>query len=270
MSQGEQIKYVMTKLQNYAKIPNGIITAEAVEKAFRNYGFSPNMIGQTINEQSRVEIINMLFRKMDERKCTTSLGAGFQEDWNFFDTNYSKYEQAPQFEWKVYIPIKPEHYGFVVKNIIAFLCDNGIISSGKISGTIRSDSMIVNLQNPENVTSLNEYLDRNPSLKSCLGNHQPSIPDWNGIGVIHGHDSKTSYTGRLSAYLTHYINVCKQQNRFDLITAEAFLESMRNALDNGLVQRPNEIQQIIEHMDIIINGKDYVQHNEEGKTHNTL
>ena len=204
---------------------------------------------------------------MDERKCTSTLSAGFQDNWNFFDTNYIKSEQIPNFEWKVYIPIRAEHYGFVVKNIIAFLCDNGIVSSSKISGTMRSDSMIVNLLNPDDVTRLNKYIDTNPSLKSCIGIHQPFIPDFNGIGVIHGYDVESSYTERLSSYLAHYISVCKQQNRLDLITPLAFLESMKNALSNGMVQKPNEIQQIIEHMDIIINGKDYVEQETESKSH---
>lgn len=271
MNQIEKINDVMLKLQNYAKIPNGLITAKEIEKAFRNYSLTQDMIDKTISEQSRVEIIDMLFSKIDERKCTTSLGAGFQDNWNFFDTNYSKNEQSPNFDWKVYIPIKSEHYGFVVKNIIAFLCDNNIVSSGKISGTMRSDSMIINLVDPEDVTKLNEYLDRNVSIKSCLGEHQPFIPDWNGIGVIHGYDSETSYTERLSRYLAHYINICKQQKRFDLITAQAFLESMKNAMNNGMVQNPNEIEQIIEHMHIIMYGQDYIQHNEiENESHHKL
>lgn len=260
MNQIEKINDIMHKLQNYAKIPNGLITAKEIEKAFRNYGLTQDILGKPISEQARIEIIDMLFNKMDEGKCTTSLGAGFQDNWNFFDTNYSKNEQTPNFEWKVYIPIKSEHYGFAIKNIIAFLCNNNIVSSGKISGTMRSDSMIINLVNSEDVTKLNEYLDNYIPLKSCLGDHQPFIPDWNGIGVIHGHDSETSYTERLSGYLAHYVNVCKQQKRFDLITAPAFLESMKNAMANGMVQKPDEIEQIIEHMDIIINGKDYIQH----------
>lgn len=127
---------------------------------------------------------------------------------------------------------------------------------------MRSDSMIINLENADDVTKLNEYLDTIPSLKACLGSHQPFIPDWNGIGVIRGSDTKTSYTERLSGYLAHYVNVCKQQNRLDLITAEAFLESMKNALANEMVEKPDEIQQIVEHMDIIINDKDYVQYDD--------
>lgn len=270
MSQIDQIKVIMSKLQNYAKIPNGIITPNEIEKAFRNYGLNSNMINKPLNHKDRRDIIDMLYSKMDERKCTSTLGFGFQEGWNFFETNYNKSEQTPNFQWKVYIPIKSEHYGFLVKNIISFLCDNGIVSLSKVSGTMRSDSLIINLVDPDDVTRLNEYIDKIPSLKSCIGLHQPFIPDFNGIGVLHGFDTETSYTERLSRYLAHYINVCKQQNRLDLITAEDFLKNMKNSLNKGMVQKPNEIQQIIEHMDVIMYNKDYVQHEFENKPHHKL
>ena len=266
MSQTDQIENIMSKLQNYATIPNGIITAEEIEKAFRNYGLNPIEINKPISEHTRTEIFDMLLQKMNDGKCTSSLGF-IDDGWNFFETNYPRDGRIPNFYWKVYIPIKAEHYGFAAKNVISVLCNNGSVSSCKLSGTMRSDSMIVNLENADDVTKLNEYLDTIPSLKSCLGNHQPFIPDWNGIGVIRGNDVKTSYTERLSGYLAHYINVCKQQNRLDLINAESFLESMKNALANGMVQRPDEIQQIVEHIDIILNDKDYVQYDDPESQH---
>jgi len=270
MNQIEEINKVMLKLQNYAKIPNSIITANEIEMAFRNYNMSQNIAGQSISESERTQIIDILFKKMDEKKCTSSLYYGFQEGWNFFNTNYSKNDENPSFTWKVYIPIKQEYYGFAVKNIISFLCDNGIVSSNKFSSVMRSDSMIVNLTNEDDVTALNQYIDKTPSLKACLGVHQPFIPDWNGIGVLHGYDEQSSYTGRLSKYLERYVNSCKQQNCYDLINANSFLESMRDALNSGRVERPEEIKQIIEHMDVIMNGQDYLRYDVRQTSNRTL
>lgn len=123
MNQKEELNRIMLKLQNYAKIPNGIITAEEIEKAFRNYRLNSDEINQPISEHTRTEIFNMLLQKMNNGKCTSSLGF-IDDGWNFFETNYPRDGKIPSFYWKVYIPIKREHFGFLAKNVIAFLCDN--------------------------------------------------------------------------------------------------------------------------------------------------
>ena len=260
MSQKEELIAIMEKLQNYLRSHSDFVTTEEINDSFREYGLDADEKNKPISDSSKKEIYSMLEQKRSERKCYSRYEP-FNEGWNFFWTNNSG--EKRNYQWKVYIPIKSEHYGFAVKNVIAFLSDNGIVSECKVSGSMRSDSLIVNLENEEDVTKLNQYIDSNPSIKACLGTHQPFIPDFNGIGVVHGYDNQTSYTERLSSYLAHFVDVCKEQNRLDLITAEGFLESMRNALNNGMVQKPEEIQQIIEHMDIIMNGKIFIPHDSE-------
>lgn len=73
------------------------------------------MINQLITERNKNEIIDMLFRKRDKRKCTSTLNVCFQDNWDFFDINCTKSKQNSNFEWKVYILVRSEHYGFVVK-----------------------------------------------------------------------------------------------------------------------------------------------------------
>jgi len=266
MSQKDELIAVMLEIQNYLRNHDGYVTTEEIYASFREYGLNENEKNKPINDIAKKEIYNMLEQKTGERKCSYGY-VPLNDGWNFFHTNNNSGGKQ-DYQWKVYIPIKMEHYGFMVKNIITFLADNGITSECKVSGSMRSDSLVVNLENEDDVTRVNQYIDSNPSLKKCLGVHHPFIPDFNGIGVVHGHDEKTSYTERLSSYLAHYVDICKEQNRLDLITAESFLESMRNALNNGMVQKPNEIKQIIEHMDIVMNGKSYIHHDSqiEGKS----
>ena len=261
MSQKEELIAMMLEIQNYLKSHDVYVTTEEIYDSFREYGLNENEKNKPIDDIAKKQIYNMLEEKTSERKCSFS-HEPLNDGWNFFHTNCNS-GGTQNYQWKVYIPIKMEHYGFVVKNIIAFLSDNGIISECKVSGSMRSDSLVINLTNPDDVTKLNDYIDEIPSIKACLGSHQPFIPDFNGIGVVHGHDVKTSYTGRLSSYLAHYVDVCKEQNRLDLITAESFLESMKNAINNNMVQRPQEIAQIIEHMDIIMNGADYISNDSQ-------
>ena len=261
MSQREELIALMLDIRNYMGSHDVYVTTEEIYDSFKEYGLDDNEKNKTISDSSKNEIYKMLEQKSSESKCSFGYEP-LNEGWNFFHTNNNS-GGTPNYQWKVYIPIKLEHYGFVVKNVIAFLSDNGIVSECKVSGSMRSDSLVVNLENEEDVTKLNQYIDSNPSIKACLGAHQPFIPDFNGIGVVHGYDSQTSYTERLSSYLAHYVDVCKEQKRLDLITAEGFLESMRDALNNGMVQKPKEIRQIIEHMDIIMNGKNFILNDSE-------
>ena len=127
--------------------------------------------------------------------------------------------------------------------------------------------MVINLENEEDVTKLNGYISKNKVVNSCLGVHQPFIPDFDGIGVVHTFDDDTSYTERLSNYLTKFLNYCKAQNRLDWISVDGFLASMQNSLNNNMVQYPEEIKQIIEHMNVILNDASYIPY--EGQKHET-
>lgn len=262
LSQKETINEVMSKLQGYAKIPNGLLTNKEIYKAFKNYGIASNLAGEQLADEIKQQILNELNQKENEGKCWIGSGS-LNEEWQFFDTNIPKDGRKPNYEWKVYIPINPAYYGFVAPAIINFLCDNGIVSNSKISGSIRSDSMVINLENEEDVTKLNDYINKNKVVSSCLGVHQPFIPDFDGIGVVHTYDDDTSYTERLSDYLTKFLNYCKTQNRFDWISIDGFLSAMQNSLDNNMAQYPEEIKQIIEHMNVILNGANYISHDSQ-------
>lgn len=265
MNQKEQINQIMQKLAQYANIPNALITSDSIYTAFRNYGLPQNNINKKINENDLRQIYEMLELKTSEKKASFGYEP-LNEGWNFFHTNTNNGGNF-DYQWKVYIPLSDEHYGFAVKNIISFLADNGIVSECKVSGTMRSDSIIVNLTSPSDVTLLNEYIDRNPSLKNCLASHNPFIPDFNGIGVLHGNDINTSFTERLSYYLCTFINTCKQMNRLDCITIDGFYSTLKNSINTGNVQNLQEAEQIIEHLDVILNGFDYVEKNNRQGIH---
>lgn len=266
LNQKERINEVMSRLQDYAKIPNGIFTSNEIYRAFKDYGITSNLAGKPLEEETKQQILLKLNQKENEGKCWIGSGS-LSDEWQFFDTNIPRDGRKPNYEWKVYIPINPAYYGFVAPAVINFLCDNGIVSHSKISGSIRSDSMVINLENEEDVTKLNVYISKNKVVSSCLGVHQPFIPDFDGIGVVHTFDDDTSYTERLSNYLTKFLNYCKAQNRLDWISVDGFLASMQNSLNNNMVQHPEEIKQIIEHMNVILNDASYIPH--EGQKHET-
>ena len=152
MSQKEELIAMMEELQNYLRSHSVFVTTEEIYDSFREYGLDSDEKNKLISDSSKKEIYSMLEQKRSERKCY-SLYEPINEGWNFFWTNNSG--EKRNYQWKVYIPIKSEHYGFVVKNVIAFLSDNGIVSECKVSGSMRSDSLVVNLENEEDVTKLN-------------------------------------------------------------------------------------------------------------------
>lgn len=255
MNQKEELNNIMLQIQSYSRSHNGDITPRELYDSFQEYGISKSQKDEPISDNDKKQIWDMLNEKRDDKTCFFA-DQPVTEGWNFFITNL-RYGGNPNYKWKVYIPIKYEHYGFVVKNVISFLADNGIISNCKFSGSMRSDSMIVCLENEDDVTKLNLFLDGHPSFKACLGTHNPFIPDFNGIGVAHTYDYDSSYTQRLSYYLAKYVNTRRSQRRFDLITAEDFLTTMKESLSAGMVRKPQEIEQLIEHMDVIMNGAQF-------------
>lgn len=261
MNQKEELIQIMLEIQNYLRHNNVNINAEEIYDSFRDYGLSEKEKNQPIPEAAKNDIRNILMRKADEGKCHYSGNPIDDISWNPFRTNYPNDGRNPDFQWKVYIPIKMEGYGFAARSIISFLCDNGIVSASKISGRMRSDSLVVNLTDENDVVKLCKYINDCRPIKDSLGAHHPFIPDCNGIGVIHGQDIKSSYTERLSSYLTLYVDTCREQNRLDYINANDFLHNLKVAMKTGNVKKPDEIQQIIDNMDIILNDKQIIDFN---------
>lgn len=266
MNQIEQLNDIMAKFREYAKDKNGVFTSKSIYDAFIGYGINPNLVKTFLDDDSKKQIFSKLIEKEDAGNRSLS-GGSSHEEWIGFYTNTPRDGLVPKPQWKVYIPINPAYYSLVSTSIIEFLCENGIFSNSKLSFQIRSDSMIVNLSDEDDVTRLNDYIDKNKVLKSCLGTHHPFIPDFNGIGVVHTYDTEDSYTERLSECLAKFLNYCKQHDRLDWISVEDFLISLKNSLDNGVANNPNEIMQIIEHMNVILYGSDFVFHQTENIQH---
>ena len=252
-SQIRDMNSIMAKLKEYAKDPQGIFTMESIYNAFKNYGINPKIAGNRIDIVMQNQIMNALNKNEKAGKLNISEGS-LKEPWQSFYTNRPRDGRMPEYQWKVYIPIKPSNYSYTATSIIDFLCDNGIVSNSKISGQIRSDSMIINLENYNDVLKLNEYIEQNGALKTSLSTHHPFMTDLNGIGVVHTYDSvNDSFTERLSEYLATFLNYCKQQNRLDWISLDGFVISLQNSLKNGNVKDPESVKQIIENLSSVIN-----------------
>lgn len=255
MNQKEELDQVMQTLAQFASI-NGGITSDNIYIFLKNYGLDFKNVDKRIEANDLEQIYNILEQKSSERKVDFVL-APLDEGWNFFSTNMNHGGKF-DFQWKVYIPLLSEHYGFAVKNIISFLANNGFISECLFSGTMRSATMIVNLTDPDDVTLLNKFIDGNIYLKGCLGKHQPFVPDFNGIGVLRGYDNDTSFTQRVANYLSAFINACQQAQRLDLVTIDEFYKSLKYSLKCGSLSEPSAAKQVIGHLDVILNGLDYV------------
>lgn len=147
----------------------------------------------------------------------------------------------------MYIPIKPEFIGSFSRQIIKFLIDEKIISDCKVANTYRSDSLIINVLSEQDAQKIVDFI-MDSGLKEALGIHHPFIPDYEGIGVIGGHDKENSYTGRISDALFKFVSECKRHNQYNMINFDTFLLTLEESLKAGRVSNYLSIEQIIKNL----------------------
>ena len=75
LNQKERINEVMSRLQDYAKIPNGIFTSNEIYRAFKDYGITSNLAGKPLEEETKQQILFKLNQKENEGKCWIGSGS---------------------------------------------------------------------------------------------------------------------------------------------------------------------------------------------------
>lgn len=136
---------------------------------------------------------------------------------------------------KLYVPLKYHDIKEGVIKIFDYLSENNIIHSSKITKYMRSDNLIICLDNIRDTKSLIEFID-NSIVHDMLLDINPFIFDYHSIGLVM--DNNLSYNNEVAKIIYSYILSRKIFRQGDKANYREFYNFVYNCLkdshDNNL------------------------------------
>ena len=157
-----------------------------------------------------------MFDKWQERNNKNGnkekgLSLFWEETWNrflqFFSTDTHYEFQTKEKYIKLYIPIKYNNLFDDVNKLFDFICNSNIKHLSKISSCIRSDNVVIRLDNDDYKAAMQiiDFVNKNFNNKS-IGKTNPFVPTVKGVGFTF--DNGGTYNGDIAALISSYINNC--------------------------------------------------------------
>lgn len=110
---------------------------------------------------------------------------------------------------KMYVPFNRDSIDENVKTLFGFIEENNIHHISKVSDVVRSDSVVLRVEDFDNANKIINYINENEQMKSSLMEVNPFLTNVNGIGLAN--DDNSSYNWILSNCLKLYFEDKKKK-----------------------------------------------------------
>lgn len=202
------------------------ITKEMIFDYLINYNVDPKYASKIVEGKNIITILKALDYNTKDFKAEYSISRMYDEHQEFrivkkyLNTN-NNYQD---FKYQIILGIDHDKYAKTVCKLIYYLINNNINAIGKISYTYRSDSLIINLVNTNDLKSVVNYI--NHSLNDSLIYPNPFIPRYSKVGIIVNHNNETdyNYTQNIAKYLEKYLSYINSSDLLDKASANHFAQ----------------------------------------------
>ncbi|MFV0249896.1 MAG: hypothetical protein ACK5HP_02535 [Bacilli bacterium] len=198
--------------------PNLEISSNLIYNLLMNYGMS--------NEEIQNSNIKMFFSKwIDNFKSTPNINVFHSESQKKFLQfhNFSKNVNDVDFI-KIYIPFKQNQMFDKVEELFNFMAENNISHFSKVSDTLRSDSVVLRVEHPDDANKILEYV--NTKMVSSIKAVNPFLIKVGNAGIAM--DNMLSYNSTVAFILSEYFNIKKNNNSLQKINLEDLQKYVNN------------------------------------------
>ena len=122
--------------------------------------------------------------------------------------------------YKMYISFDKEHIIPATKLIFDFVRNNGMRSASKLSERLRSDSIVLRIENEDDVVKLLNFINNNDYLVRNARVANPFIFRMGKVGLAY--DANLSYNETVSEVLYNYFYIKRLTNSLDSVSYEDF------------------------------------------------
>ncbi len=146
----------------------------------------------------------------------------------------------------VYVPLDHDHIENGVHLIVDYLSQNNIAYIIKVNKKIRSDNIVVNLNDQSKLKDLCHFIEQTPFIQEGLIKPNPFIYHYKNLAI--GTGNTLSYNYLLAQYIKLYLQTKRQENNIDQISAQDFMDFISHYYNESLIN--NNADEIIKLLNI--------------------
>lgn len=219
---------------------------------------NPNFDLNSLNNQDSIYSTLVFFDTKPEDNDTTIVQDGIFDSWLkyynnidevtvLFDQNNPCYCYFNSTNKKIYhandcliiyVPLDHEHIENGVHIIIDYLTQNNITYIAKVNKKIRSDDIVISLNNPKELEQLCTFIDETPFIQEGLIKPNPFIFHYKNLAISTG--NTLSYNSVLALYIKLYIQTGKDEDNLDKISNQDFIQFINNYYDDTFIKQSNK------------------------------
>lgn len=159
------------------------------------------------------------------------------ENWKYFCQFQNGLPLSYNNHVKVYLPFDTYHIKHGADLLLDFLRTNDMEFHGKIASEIRFDDIVIRLADPYDLLKLLSFINSNKYIRKNLLQPNPFAFTCNNIAIAF--DGSLSYNAVISQYICMYINEIRIYNAFDSISADNFLDFIKNYYNDKFINHKN-------------------------------
>ena len=138
----------------------------------------------------------------------------------------------------LYVPLDHDHIENGVNIIIDYLTQNDIAYIAKVNKKIRSDDVVISLNNPKELEQLCKFIEETPFIQEGLIKPNPFIFHYKNLAISTG--NTLSYNSVLALYIKLYIQARKKEDNIDQISNQDFIQFINDYYNNTFVKQCNK------------------------------
>ena len=236
MNNNEINNFIMYMAKIYMQNPYLEIKSDTIYYELMRYGISD---AELKNKSLLNEFINLKnhYNQGNVKAFVHPKQAGFLQLWNV------KGKVEPENLIKVYLSFPKENIEECVQIIFDYIDRNNISSHSKLADEIRSDSVVLRLENQNDAASVINFINNNAYLRSKAKTTNPFVGKHGICGFAY--DELMSYNRVVSDVLSEYLNDLKSKNILMNASVNDFYKFVRNSYQNIFIDM-TKLQEFIE------------------------
>lgn len=236
MNNNEINNFIMYMAKIYIQNPYLEINDDTIYSELMQYGISDDELKKKslLNEFANLQ---MYYNKGNVKAFVHPGQVNFLQLWNVNG------DVKPENHVKIYLSFPKESIEECVKIIFDYIDRNNISSHSKLANKIRSDSVVLRLENQNDAASVINFINSNVYLCSKAKPTNPFVGKHGICGFAY--DELMSYNSVVSELLSEYLVDLKNKNMLINASINDFYNFVRNSYQNIFINM-TKLQEFIE------------------------
>ena len=226
----EMDKFIKDYMNFYLQNPSFPITDDTLYRALETYGF--NM------QEYENGGIRDIFPNLERKFTNSNLHVYVDERQKGF-LQFTSHTGSPKCV-KMYLSFPKEYMELATTKIFGFISDNHMKCSSKIAQHVRSDSIVIRLDDPKDAKKVLNFINRNRELNKYHKSTNPFSLKEGIVGI--GYDNMLSYNSILADLLSDYYNLLKNNNCLQKADLNSFNRYVENFYNRTFVTKENLVE----------------------------